>query len=228
MPPPTPFVRGTRAGVVPALVVLCLFCGITPVGRAENVDVKAKDKERVKVFWNILDGVVNDLDKSASAEDKVKIKKFLLHVAWHEGAMLTKRQQDPTGPGRSFSQFEPPRAKEAVAYAKQKDWLSKLATASGQTADALAKAGDDLPEAAGKPWPDKNLIEKELVDSDPFGAYLARIAFKKIPEAIPPDNKAHAEYWAKYWKIKFDSDAQKKELIERFEKEANEVDKLIP
>jgi hypothetical protein len=195
-----------------------------------NVDTSAPKAERVKVMWKLVDEVVQRMHPADPDEKKLNLKKFLLHVPWHEGAFLQYRRQQPSGPGRSFFQFEPPLAKDAVMYAKQqeaaKKWLSLLAEASGQTKEALEAAGNQLPNSGG--WPADNLVEKMLLDKDLFGIYLARIALAKIPAAIGTSHEAHAQYWADHWKKVFDSAAQKKELMERFAKESQEADGLLP
>lgn len=76
-------------------------------------------KKRALAFWPIISGCVDDLDESPSDNTK----RFLLHVAWHEGDKLRTRLQYGDGPGRSFFQFEAYRAKEALQYARQKDLL---------------------------------------------------------------------------------------------------------
>jgi len=216
----------TRAALGVALVAAALSLPPSRLA-ADNVKTDAEPKERVKTFWKTLDDVVADLDKSASDADRLKVKKFLLHVAWHEGASLKERKQLKDGPARSFFQFEPPAAKDAVQYAKSKGWLDRLASSSGEKAEAVEAAGQALP-GTGTKWPEGSPIEKHLLGSDLFGAYLARIAFKKVPEGIPATNQGHAEYWAKHWKRKFDNEEQKAKQIEAFRKAADEVDKLIP
>ncbi|UUO04949.1 hypothetical protein M4951_16335 [Blastopirellula sp. J2-11] len=191
----------------------------------ENVDTSENDKNRVVAMWKILDTVVADLDSGNSNAVSLNKKKFLLHVAWHEGAFLKKRKQVGGGPGRSFFQFEAPLAKDAVLYAKQKNWLDRLATASGKSEQQLESAANAI---TGGSWPANNAIEEALLDSDLFGAYLARIALKKVPEAIPTGNAAHAVYWADHWKRVFESPEQRAELIERFENESDTVDQHIP
>src|SRR4051794_24040813 len=70
-------------------------------------------RQRALAFWPIVSHRVDDLDETPS----LNVKKFLIHVAWHEGDKLQARTQYGGGPGRSFFQFEAYRAKEAVQYA---------------------------------------------------------------------------------------------------------------
>lgn len=186
-----------------------------------NVDVAADDATRVKVMWGLIGQVVDDLDSS----EKDNKKKFLLHVSWHEGAFLRERSQIGGGPGRSFFQFEAPLAKDAVLYAKQKGWLGRLATTSGLAEKELTDAANAI---TGGAWPANNAIEKALRESDLFGAYLARIALKKVPANIPSGNDKHAEYWADHWKKVFSSPQERARLIAVVKAEADQVDMLIP
>jgi hypothetical protein len=113
-----------------------------------NVDTDAAPAARKGTMNGIINQVVNDLD--ATPSDNVKL--FILHVGWHEGLDLTKREQVGGGPGRSFFQFEPPLAKDAIAYAKTKGWVGKLAAAAGKTETEVEDAGDALPSSgAGRP-----------------------------------------------------------------------------
>ncbi|MBY5871332.1 hypothetical protein HFN53_04765 [Rhizobium leguminosarum] len=58
--------------------------------------------KRALAFWPIIVACVNALDSSPSDNTK----RFLLHVAWHEGDKLRTRIQYGNGPARSFFQFE--------------------------------------------------------------------------------------------------------------------------
>jgi hypothetical protein len=185
-----------------------------------NVDVNARPAERKSTMASLITQVVNDLDSSPSDN----VKAFVLHLGWHEGAKLKERTQIGGGPGRSFFQFEPPRAKDAVAYAKTKGWLDKLATASGKTAAEIEAAGNALPSSGGN-W-GGNLIETLLTSNDLFGTYLARISLRKIPATIPAGNSQHAEYWADHWKIVFGPPPDRANKVAQFLANANEVDGL--
>ena len=88
--------------------------------------------------------------------------------------------------------------------------------------EVLKRTGTDPQFPAG------NLIEDKLRTSDLFGTYMTRIVLLRLPEAIGTGNQAHAEYWAKHWKVKFASEEERLKLIARFKDEADEVDKLIP
>ena len=201
-----------------------------------NVDINNPSaKERVSVMWQLINDCVEDMHPASPSNYKTNLKKFLLHVAWHEGKFLLTRIQDPRtsggvpGPGRSFFQFEPPRAKEAIDYAKQKEpdkkWLTMIAIRSGQSPEALRDSSVDLTFTTT--WPASNLIEQLLINNDLFGVYLARIAFAKIPESIPENNNGHAEYWAKYWKRVFNPGENRTELVNRFAEEANKADSYL-
>lgn len=211
-----------------AVICLVVLSSSPTTRAAENVDTNASTKDRVAKMRSIVEKVVNDLDASASADDKKNITTFLLRVAFHEGAQLKARRQIGSGPGRSFFQFEPGKAKDAVDYAFQKNWGDKLAKSGETTADKLKTSAADL--KLGKPWPTDSHIENLLGGTtdaiDLFGIYMARIAFKKVPASIPKTLDEHAEYWAKYWKVKFDSDEDRKEKIKQFKANAEAMDML--
>ena len=185
-----------------------------------NVDTDASPAVRKQAMQTIIEQVVDNLDASPSDN----VKSFLLHVGWHEGAQLLHRTQIGGGPGRSFFQFEPPLAKDAVAYAKQKGWLGKLAEGTGHTEAEIESAGAALPTHGGL-W-NGSLMETLLTSSDLFGTYLCRIALRKLPSEIPAGVDAHAEYWAAHWKRVFDSDNDRLDKKAQFVKNANEVDSL--
>lgn len=192
-----------------------------------NVNPADPDATRVKTLWATIGQVVDDLD-TAGKENK---KKFLLHVAWHEGARIKKRVQDAGGPARSFYQMERAKAIDAVDYAKTKGWVVKLATAAGggTTQQQILAAWTTLKENPTVPqFPAGNLIEAQLRSNDLFGTYMARIVLLRIPAAIGSTNQQHAEYWADHWKVSFSSPAERAMLIMRFKQEADEVDRLIP
>ncbi|MER9002577.1 hypothetical protein NKI15_02950 [Mesorhizobium sp. M0862] len=181
--------------------------------------------KRAVAFRPIVGACVDALDPNPSDNTK----RFLLHVAWHEGDKLRTRVQYGDGPARSFFQFEAYRAKEAMQYARQAGYIDKLAGTTGNTKKELKDSEDDLPgydpkDSSCSYFPDGNLIRTLLEQNDQFGAYLVRIAFKKVAAAIGQTNAEHADYWYTYWKVSGgDPDALKKV----FAKEANEVDKLV-
>jgi hypothetical protein len=196
-----------------------------------NVDPSAPPEERVAQFWTILGSVVGDLDSAASAAVRAIIERFLLHVAWHEGAKLTARAQFGDGPARSFFQLEAHRAKDAADYAQVKGWVGKLATAAGVSdaeitaaAAALPSFDPNDPDASAK-FPSPNAIGDALGKNDLFGAYLTRIAFKKVPEAIPETNAEQAAYWYDNWKR---SGGDPQQLQQIFKAESDAADQLIP
>ncbi|WP_316395240.1 hypothetical protein [Bradyrhizobium sp. 33ap4] len=181
--------------------------------------------KRATAFFPVVSAVVNDLDTSP----KDNIKRFLMHVAWHEGARLTARIQSGGGPARSFFQFEAYRAKEALALAQTKGFLGKLAAAAGKSEKNLKDAQSELPDYDGKDpstsfFPDGNLIKDLLETNDPFGTYLVRIEFMRFSAAIGVTNSAHADYWYQYWKRSGGNEAA---LKATFIQESDEVDGLL-
>ena len=181
---------------------------------------------RATRFFKYIQAAVADLDTPPYDN----IKRFLIHVAWHEGGRLTSRIQKTKkngkivdGPARSFYQFEANRAKDAVLYANKKKLIGKLATVSGSTGKELVNEANKIDDKDHY-FPDGNLIKSLLETNDAFGTYLARIAFKKIQAAIDKTNQDHADYWFSYWKVTSDDPDKLKKI---FVQEANEVDLLI-
>jgi hypothetical protein len=172
----------------------------------------------------IISAAENDLDSSPSDN----IKRFLMHVAWHEGATLTTRVQYSNGPAKSFYQFEAFRAKEAMLLAQTLGVADKVATAAAYTKAQLMSATTQLPDydpnnSQCSYFPTGNLIASLLVTNDQFGTYIARIDLKQFSQAIGSTNSQHADYWAQYWK-RANVTAQEKAA---FVQEANQVDALI-
>lgn len=178
---------------------------------SDNVDVAATPKDRVNHMRELVAFAVDELDETAPSDAKKNTVLFLMRVAWHEGAQLTARRQSGGGPGRSFFQFEPAKAKDGVDHAITKKVIGDVAAAGGSTSKRIEDSAKDL--VLGSPWPNGGLIEKLLGGEDEavdlFGIYLARISLKRIPSVIPTDLDGQAEYWAKHWKVKFDSDADR-------------------
>lgn len=182
-------------------------------------------KKRVLALWPIIEACVDALDTNPSENTK----RFLLHVAWHEGDKLRTREQYANGPARSFYQFEAYRAKEALQYARQAGFIDKLAATSGFSKKELKTAEDGLPtydpnDASCSYFPDGNLVRTLLEENDQFGTYLVRIAFRKVVAAIGQTNEEHADYWYRYWKI---TGGDQDQLKKKFTKEADEVDALL-
>lgn len=181
--------------------------------------------KRALAFWPIIGACVDALDASPSDNTK----RFLLHVAWHEGDRLRTRAQYGGGPARSFFQFEAYRAKEALQYARQAGYADKLAAASGNSKKDLKSAEDGLPDYDPQDntcsyFPAGNLIRTLLEENDQFGTYLVRIAFKKVAASIGQTNADHADYWYRYWKV---SGGNPEQLKKTFVMEADEVDALL-
>lgn len=188
----------------------------------ENVDTTASRQNRAKRMFSLLGIVTSDLDGGLSEEAQGTIRSFLLHVAWHEGVKLTRRKQMQGGPARSFFQFEMAKARDAADYAIRKNWLGKLAARCNCAEADLKKAIAEL--TSGSAFPEGNLVRTLLETHDLFACYLARIAFKRVPETIPATNSKHAEYWYRYWKV---TGGDPRTLRKNFQNAANEVDRLL-
>jgi hypothetical protein len=193
---------------------------------SDNVDVAATAKSRVNHMRELVTFAVDELDETAASDAKKNTVLFLMRVAWHEGSQLTARRQNGGGPGRSFFQFEPAKAKDGVDYAVTKKVIGDIAATAGSTSKRVEDSAKDL--VLGSPWPNGGLIEKLLGGEneavDLFGIYLARVCLKRIPAAIPTDLAGQAEYWAKHWKVKFDSDADRTAKINQFKDNAAKLD----
>lgn len=194
------------------------------------IDENQPAPARVSAFWPILGEAVDSLDAGRDEATRANVRRFLLHVAWHEGMHLTKREQLNGGPGRSFFQFEAYRAKETLQYAQKKGLLGLLAGGDATLAAELPAATAELPDyqsgvTSCSFFPAGCRIEALLTGDDGFATRLARIAFRMIPAAIPTDNAGHAEYWYKWWKR---SGGDETKLVATVTQEADEVDQLIP
>lgn len=205
----------------PALWVNLLNEALCSLANEDNVDTSATPQERATQMWTLLGIMGSDLDAADSATARENARRFLLRLTWHEGARLTKREQIGGGPGRGFFQFEMSKAKDGGDYAKQKKWLPKLAAVSSHSEQNLTAGFGEL--TAGTDFPANNLIHKLLRTHDLFGCYLARIALKRLSEAIPTTIEGHAAYWFKHWKVKGDEGS----LTKIFIAAAKEVDKLV-
>ncbi len=214
-----------RPSMAVALSIVSVSMASTVLA-SDNVDVTATPKNRVNHMRELVTFAVDELDETATSDAKKNTVLFLMRVAWHEGAQLTARRQNGGGPGRSFFQFEPAKAKDGVDYAITKKVIANLAVSGGSTPKRIEDSAKDL--ALGSPWPSGGLIEKLLGGEDEavdlFGIYLARISLKRIPSAFPTDLDGQAEYWAKHWKVKFDSDADRLAKIKQFKDNATTLD----
>lgn len=188
-----------------------------------NVDTTASDTLRKSVLLKIIRAVIDEIDDAFSEN----VAQFMLHLAWHEGARITARQQQPTGPGSSFYQFEAARAKDGLLYAKQKKWLGLLADSSGLTEQQLTTEANALPNGSG-PWPSNSLIKNLLRanNRDRFATQLTRIVLRKLPGVIPSGHIGHANYWADHWKIVFDSEDDRYKKIGQFVAHCEQADAI--
>jgi hypothetical protein len=200
-----------------------------PIQNLGNVATSDSPQKRANALFNVIRAVTKetDYDGGATPAQRLNASLFLLEVAWHEGARLTTRIQLPTGPGRSFYQFEMVRAREAVEYANQNDnsttWLDDLAAAAGHTGAEILAAAQQL----GGAWPAGNLVDQRLRNDDLFASILIRVALKKLPQAIPTSVAGHATYWADQWKRVFDDVDDRTEQVARFTSEITEVRALV-
>ena len=171
-----------------------------------NVTLPGSDPSRAREMVSLIDQVLAILDPSTTPAARATPARFLLRVAWHEGDRLRARAQYQDGPARSFFQLEAHRARDAGDYARMKGWLGTLGKLAGVPEAPLRDAFLALPswnaaDPAASAWfPAGNQVGTLLEKSDAFGIALTRIAFKKIPAAIPTSIQEQAAYWYKYWK----------------------------
>ena len=151
---------------IPIVVALSIVSAsmVSTALPSDNVDVAATPKNRVNHMRELATFAVDELDETATADAKKNAVLFLMRVAWHEGAQLTARRQNGGGPGRSFFQFEPAKAKDGVDYAVTKKVIGDLAAAGGSTSKRVEDSAKDL--VLGSPWPNGGLIEKLLGGED--------------------------------------------------------------
>lgn len=196
---------------------------------SNNVNAGASPEERVRVLWGLIETVVDDLDSARPEPYRLNLKKFMLHLAWHEGDKIRARVQGGNGPARSFYQMERSKAVDALEYADRNAWIGKLADAVGATQAQIRSAKTALEAASGPGFPNGNLIKTSLEGSDLFGTYMARIALKREPGTIGTTPQTHADYWADYWKKVFGPAPQDRAtLVPIFVREVGEADALIP
>src|SRR5262245_32229570 len=171
-----------------------------------NVTLPGSHASRAREMVQLIDQVLAILDPSATPAARATPARFLLRVAWHEGDRLRARAQYGDGPARSFFQLEAHRARDAGDYARTKGWLGTLGTLAGALEEELRDAFLALPswnaaDPAASAWfPAGNQVGTLLEESDAFAIALARIAFKKVPAAIPASIDDQAAYWYQHWK----------------------------
>lgn len=165
---------------------------------SQNIDITAPEQDRARAMYALLGSVVDDLDAAKPADHRENIRRFLLHLAWHESDRLRTRKQYNNGPARSLFQFECLRAKDDLSFLKSANRLGLLTQSAGSTEAELDTAITALPNQSA--YPAGNLITTLMNQNDLFAARLARLAFRRFTAAIPSDLNGHADYWYTYWK----------------------------
>lgn len=187
-----------------------------------NVDLSAPEADRARTMYGLLGAVVDDLDATKPADHRENIRRFLLHLAWHESDRLRTRKQYGNGPARSLFQFESHRARDELLFLGNTGKLSLLTASAGTTEAELSAAATALPNAPT--FPAGNRITALMEQNDQFAARLARLAFRRFAAPVPSDAVGHAEYWYTYWKrTGGDPDSLKR----TFAAAAVQVDRLI-
>lgn len=197
-----------------------------------NVDTTSSDQDRANALWNVVSTVAADFDPIANRDNT---QRFMMYIAWHEGARLTQRIQQgrggAAGPGRSFFQIEGASAQTAYnSSSMTDDRINTLAAFTGSTHDAIISAFEALTSSAS--FPPGNLIATLLETSDIFGAYVARALLwtfaAPLPQpALPPVAlfQPQADYWFQYWHGGVgDADS----LKQAFKDHCAQVDPLLP
>lgn len=189
---------------------------------SKNIDLTAPEGERAKAMYVLLGQVVEDMDASKPPDQRENIRRFLLHVAWHESDRLRTRKQYQNGPARSLFQFECHRAKDELDFLISTNRLHLLTASAGATESELRTAASHLPVKPG--YPAGNLVTELMEQNDEFAARLARLAFRRIPAAIPSDLNGHADFWYQHWKKTGGDPAS---LKKEFAASAAKLDKLL-
>ena len=205
---------------------------VAPPTSPPNVDTPSSDQDRANALWNVVSTVAADFDPPASQDNT---QRFMMYIAWHEGARLTQRIQQgtggATGPARSFFQIQGASAQTAYTSSSMTDdRINTLATFTGSTHHAIVSAFEALTSSAS--FPPGSLIATLLETSDVFGAYVARALLwtfaAPLPQpALPPVAlfQPQADYWFQYWHGGVgDADS----LKQAFKDHCAQVDPLLP
>jgi hypothetical protein len=197
-----------------------------------NVDINASDQDRATALWNVVSVATADFDAGGTPDNT---SRFMMYIAWHEGARLKFRIQQTggggTGPARSFFQIQGASAQTAYnSSSMTDDRINVLASYTGSTHDAIVAGFQALTASAS--FPDGNLIATLLEQSDIFGAYVARALLWTFPAplpqpAVPPVAlfQPQADYWFQYWHGGVgDADT----LKQQFKDDCAVVDPLLP
>lgn len=195
---------------------------LTAVAHSGNIDLNASAHDRAQQLFALLALVVADLDADKPADHRANIQRFLLHLAWHESDTLRTRAQYNNGPARSLFQFECLRARDELLFLDARNRLSLLTQSAGASEGDLKAAINLLPNASR--FPLDNLITRLMETNDLFAARLARLAFRRVPAAIPADLNGHAEYWYDHWKR---TGGNPEQLKQTFATAAARVDQLL-
>jgi hypothetical protein len=197
-----------------------------------NVNTDDLDQDRVTAMWNIAGVVTTDFDAGGTPDNT---RRFMMYIAWHEGARLKYRVQQlsggATGPARSFFQIQGASAQTAYnSSSMTDDRLNTLASFTGSTHDAIVAGFQTLTSSAS--YPDDNLIATLLGQSDIFGAYVARALLWTFPVPLPQPPlppvaqfQSQADYWFQYWHGGVgDADT----LKQQFKGDCATIDPLLP
>jgi hypothetical protein len=193
-----------------------------------NVDTTASDQARATALWNVVSVATADFDAGGTADNT---SRFMMYIAWHEGAALKYRVQQPNGPALSFFQIQGASAQTAYnSSSMTDDRLNTLASYTGSSHDAIVAGFQALTSSAS--FPDGNLIATLLQQSDIFGAYVARALLWSFPAALPQPAlppvalyQPQADYWFQYWHGGVgDADT----LKQQFKNDCAVVDPLLP
>jgi hypothetical protein len=209
-----------------------LLNSFAPTIPPPNVDTNASDQDRANALWNVVNVVTADFDAAGTPDNA---SRFMMYIAWHEGARLKYRVQQlgggATGPALSFFQIQGASAQTAYnSSSMTDDRLNTLASFTGVSHDAIVAGFEALTASAS--FPVGNVIATLLQQSDIFGAYVARALLWTFPAplpqpAIPPVAlyQPQADYWFQYWHGGVgDADT----LKEQFKQDCAEVDPLLP
>lgn len=242
--------RSTRASRGARRLPILLLTQLDP----DHVDVT--DKDKIEHLKKIIEKVLGDTDKDASADRRRWLLWFVLYLIWWESDRLRKRTQSGGGPARGIIQMEPQTLwdvlRRYVMSASVAGAVKNLADAAGVGEDEMKKAiraflkknatGEKDSEHGTNEWPsddeDAAKLEGWLRSNDTFAVKLLRYFFKwHKDEFVPPsdsgdlsgdpqDDKFKPQH-AKGWGEGYNRGAEGKSKQDAFVERAKGLDQTL-
>jgi hypothetical protein len=153
-----------------------------------NVDTTAPDQDRATALWSVVRVATADFDAGGTPDNT---SRFMMYIAWHEGAALKYRIQQPNGPALSFFQIQGASAQTAYnSSSMTDDRLNTLASYTGSSHDAIVAGFQALTSSAS--FPDGNLIAAGTESINCF-ALLPLGLFCQLSMRLPVGNQSGSE-----------------------------------